>query len=81
MEKHSKDLENIIIKWDFLHATLKETYANYQNLKAKKDTLSVKHGKLHKDYKNMEEIFLKQQQELEELKVDNANGYQAKNEV
>ncbi len=29
----------------------------------------------------MEEILLKQQKEMEELKVDNANAYQAKNEV
>jgi hypothetical protein len=30
---------------------------------------------------HMEEILLKQQKEMEELKVDNANAYQAKNEV
>jgi hypothetical protein len=29
----------------------------------------------------MEETFLKQQKEVEELKVDNANAYQAKNEI
>jgi hypothetical protein len=29
----------------------------------------------------MEETFLKQQKEVEELRVDNANAYQAKNEV
>ncbi len=51
------------------------------NLKAEKGTLSVKHNKLQKDYKNMEQTFLKYQKELEELKVDNANVYQAKNEV
>jgi hypothetical protein len=33
------------------------------------------------DYKHMEEIFLKQQKEVEELIMDNANAYQAKNEV
>jgi hypothetical protein len=46
MEKHIKDLENIKVKKDFLQATLKETNANYQNLKAKKDTLNVEHNKL-----------------------------------
>jgi hypothetical protein len=45
MEKHIKDLENIKVKRDFLQATLKETNANYQNLKAKKDTLNVEHNK------------------------------------
>jgi hypothetical protein len=29
----------------------------------------------------MEETFLKRQKEVEELKVDNANAYQTKNEV
>ncbi len=29
----------------------------------------------------MEQTFLKQQKELEELRVDNANAYQTKNEV
>jgi hypothetical protein len=29
----------------------------------------------------MEEIFLKYQKEVEELRVDNANAYQAKNEI
>jgi chromosome segregation ATPase len=74
-------LENIIIEKDSLQATLKEIDANYMNLKAEKGTLSVKHNKLQKDYKNMEQTFLKYQKELEELKVDNANVYQAKNEV
>jgi uncharacterized coiled-coil DUF342 family protein len=59
MENHNKDLENIRVKRDFLQATLKETNANYQNLKAKKDTLNVKHNKLQKYYKNMEQILLK----------------------
>jgi len=29
----------------------------------------------------MEETFLKQQKEVEELRVDNANAYQIKNEI
>jgi hypothetical protein len=29
----------------------------------------------------MEETLLKQQKEVEELRVDNANAYQAKNEI
>ncbi len=29
----------------------------------------------------MEEILLKQQKELQELKVDNTNAYQTKNEI
>jgi hypothetical protein len=29
----------------------------------------------------MEETFLKQQKEVEELRMDNANSYQAKNDV
>ncbi len=29
----------------------------------------------------MEETFLKQQKEVEELRVDNANAYQVKNEI
>ncbi len=44
-KKHSKDLENIKVKRDSLHATIKETDANYWNLKAKKDILSVDHSK------------------------------------
>jgi hypothetical protein len=55
--------------------------ANYLNLKAKKKSLSVKHNKLFLNYKNMEQILLKQQKELEELKVENENAYQANNEV
>jgi hypothetical protein len=50
-------------------------------LKVEKDILSIKHSKLHKDYKNMEEILLKHQKEVEELRVDNANAYQVKNEI
>jgi hypothetical protein len=45
MEKHNKDLENIKVEKDFLHATLKEMNTNYWNLKAKKDILSVEHSK------------------------------------
>jgi hypothetical protein len=66
---------------DSLHATLKETYANYWGLKVEKDTLSIKHSKLQRDYIHMEETLLKQQKEVEELIVDNANAYQTKNEI
>jgi hypothetical protein len=38
-----------------------------------KDTLNIEYIKLQKYYKNMEEILLKEQKEVEELKVDNAN--------
>ncbi len=55
MENQEKDLENIRIKKDSLQATLKETNANYQGLKAWKDILNIKHNKFQKDYKNMEE--------------------------
>jgi hypothetical protein len=68
-------LESIIIERDSLQATLKETNANYWGLKAKKYTLSIKHNKLRRDYKNVVETFLKQQKEVEEFKVDNANAY------
>ncbi len=78
---NNMDLEYIKIERDSLQITLKETDANYQNLRVEKDTPNVEHNKLQKDYKNMEQILLKQQKELEELKVDNANAYQAKNEV
>jgi hypothetical protein len=54
MENHNKDLENIRVERDSLHATLKEIDANYWNLKVEKDIISAKHSKLHKDYKNME---------------------------
>jgi hypothetical protein len=43
--------------------------------------MSLKHNKLQKDYKNMEETLLKQQKEMEELIVDNVNAYQANNEI
>ncbi len=79
--KHNKDLENIKMERDSLQATSKETNANYQGLKTEKDTLSIKHNKLQRDYRHMEKTFLKQQKEVEELKVDNTNAYQAKNEV
>ncbi len=81
MEKHNKDLENIRVEKDFLHATLKEMNTNYWNLKAKKDILSVKHSKFQKDYKNVEQTFLKQQKELEELKMEVGNVYQANNDI
>ncbi len=59
IQKHSKDLENIIMERDSLQEIFKETYANYQGLKAKKDTLSIEHNKLQRDYKHMEETLLK----------------------
>ncbi len=81
MEKQSKDLENIKIERDSLQATLKEIDANYWGLKAKKDTLSIEHNKLKRNYKNMEETLLKQHKEVEELRMNNANAYQVKNEI
>ncbi len=54
MEKHTKDLENIKVERDPLHATPKDIDANYWNLKAKKDIMNVEHRKLQIDYKNME---------------------------
>jgi hypothetical protein len=44
-------------------------------LKAKKDSLNVEHKKLKKGYKNMEQTFLKQEKELEELRMDIGNVY------
>jgi len=60
MEKQSKDLQNIRMERDSLQAILKEIDANYSGLKAEKDTLSIEHNKLLRDYKHMEETFLKQ---------------------
>jgi len=60
MEKQSKDLQNIRMERDSLQAILKEIDANYSGLKAEKDTLSKEHNKLLRDYKHMEETFLKQ---------------------
>ncbi len=80
MEKHNKDLDNIRVKKDSFQLILKQKNANYQKLKAEKDSLSVKHNKLQKYYKNMEQTLLKQL-ELKELKVDIGNVYQTKNEV
>jgi hypothetical protein len=60
MEKHSKHLENIRVERDSLQTNLKETNANYWNLKVEKDTLNVEHNKLQRDYKNMEQILFKQ---------------------
>jgi hypothetical protein len=54
MEKHNKDLENIRIDRGSLQATLKQIDANYWKLKIEKDSLSVKHNKFQRDYKNME---------------------------
>jgi hypothetical protein len=42
-----------------LQVILKEANANYWGLKAKKDTLSIEHSKLQKDYKHMEKTLLK----------------------
>ncbi len=81
MEKHNKDLENIRVERNSFQTTLKQTNANYWNLKAKEDSLNVEHKKLLKGYKNMEQTLLEQQKELEELKVDIDNVYQIKNEV
>lgn len=80
MDKHNKDLENIIIERDSLQATLMQTEANYQKLKTQ-ESLSVEHNKLKRDYRNMEQTFLKQQKELKELKRDIGNVYQSKNEI
>jgi hypothetical protein len=46
MEKQNKDLENIKIKRDSLHATLKKIDANYWGLKAEKVILIIEHNKL-----------------------------------
>jgi hypothetical protein len=40
---------------DSLQATLKETNANYWGLKTKKDIMNIKHNKLQRDYRHMEE--------------------------
>ncbi len=53
MEKHNKDLEMIRMEINSLQVTLTRTDANYQKLKTKKDSLSVEHNKLQRDYKNM----------------------------
>jgi hypothetical protein len=44
-------------------------------LKAKKHSQNVKHEKLKKGYKNMEQALFKQQKELDELRVDIGNVY------
>ncbi len=59
MEKHNKDLEKIKVEKDFLQTTLMQRDNNYQKLKIEKDLLSVEHNKFQKDYKNMEQTFLK----------------------
>jgi RIO-like serine/threonine protein kinase len=41
----------------------------------------VEHNKLQRDYKNMEQFFLKKYKELNELKMDISNVYQSKNEI
>ncbi len=80
MQKQNKDLQNIKMERDSLQPTLQEIDANYWGFKAKKDNLSIEHSKFQRDYKNMEETPLKQQKEVEELRVDNANAYEANNE-
>ncbi len=75
------DLQNIKMEKDSLQTTLKETNVNYQGLKVEKDTLSIEHNKLQRDYRHMEITLLKQQKEVEELKVDNVNAYQDENEI
>ncbi len=75
MENQKKDLENVKIEKDSLQATLKEKNANYWGLKAEKDTLSIEHSKIQRDYKNIKENLLKQQKEVEYFRVDNANAY------
>jgi hypothetical protein len=67
-------LENVKIERDSLQTTLKEIDANYYNLKAKKDIMNVEHNKLQRDYKNMEWIFLKQQ-ELKDFRMEVGNVY------
>ncbi len=81
MEKHNKDVENIKVEKDFLHEILKDIYANYWNLKVEKDILIVEQNKLQRDYKNMEQILLKQQKVLEELRMKVGNIYRAKNDI
>jgi hypothetical protein len=60
MDKHNMNLVKIRVERDSLQATLMQTNANYWKLKAKKDSLSVEHNKLQKDYENMEQTLLKQ---------------------
>jgi hypothetical protein len=60
MEKHNKDLEKIRVERDSLHATMMQTNVNYWKLKTENPSLSVEHNKLHRNYKNMEQVFLKQ---------------------
>ncbi len=75
MEKQNKDMGNVKIERDFLLAILKEIDANYYNLKAKKDIMSVENNKIQRDYKSMEHILLKHQKELEDLIMEVGNVY------
>ncbi len=75
MEKHNKDLQKIKVEKDSLQATLMQTAANFQKLKKENDSLSVEHNKLQRDYRNMEQTFLKHQKELKELKEGIGNVY------
>ncbi len=76
MEKHNKDLEKIRIERDSLQTILIQMDANYW-----KDFLSVEHNKLQRDYRNMEQMLLKQLKELEKLREDIGNVYQSKNKI
>jgi hypothetical protein len=57
-DRHVQNLHGDLER-DSLHATLKETNANYWGLKTEKDILNIKHSKLQRDYKHMEETFFK----------------------
>jgi hypothetical protein len=72
MEKHNKDMEKIRVERDSLQVSLMQTNANYWKLKTKKLFVNVEHNKLQKDYRNMEQVFLKQQKEL---RLDIGNVY------
>jgi hypothetical protein len=47
-------------------------------LEKEKDYLNVEHNKLKRNYRNMEQILLKWHKELEELRTNIGNVYQAK---
>jgi len=54
MEKRNKDLENIRVERDSSQVTLIQIDANYWKIRLEKDSLSLEHNKLQKDYRNME---------------------------
>ncbi len=78
MEKHNKDLKKSRVEKDFLQSTLMHTNVNYYKLKTQKDSLGVERNKLQRDYKDMEQTFIKQPKELKELREDIGNVYQPK---